>query len=138
MQSLTIGQLAAQACVNVQTIRYYERCGLLADPNRTESGYRIYLPEMIQQVQFIKQAQKLGFTLREIAVLLTLSVHSTDVCQDVRQRAESKIQEIDTKISAFYVIRQALQQLITACNERQLTKTCPLLDALQNDRGEDR
>jgi len=138
MKLLTIGQLATQAHVNVQTIRYYERCGLLTAPYRLESGYRIYPPDAIQRIRFIKQAQKLGFTLHEIADLLALSVQSEDVCDDVRQRAEAKIQELDTKIGLLLDMRQILQQLVTDCNQRQLTPTCPLLDALQTHIGETR
>ncbi len=136
MKLLTIGQLATQARVNVQTIRYYERCGLLTAPARLESGYRIYSPDVIRRIRFIKQAQKLGFTLYEIADLLALSVQSEDVCDDVRQRADAKIQELDAKMGLLLAMRQVLQQLVTDCSQRQLTTICPLLDALQTQLGE--
>ena len=128
MKLLTIGQLATQAHVNVQTIRYYERCGLLTTLYRLESGYRIYPPDALQRIRFIKQAKKLGFTLHEIADLLALSAQSEGVCDDVRQRAEAKIQEFDAKVELMLNMRRALQQLVTDCNQRQLTPTCPLLN----------
>lgn len=136
MKLLTIGQLAAQAHVNIQTIRYYERCGLLPIPSRLESGYRIYSSDTIRQIRFIKQAQKLGFTLQEIVDLLALSAQSEDVCDDVRQHAEAKIQELDAKIELLLVMHQALEQLVQDCKQRQVTAICPLLDALQTQIGE--
>ena len=108
----------------------------MAASARLESGYRIYSPAAIRRIRFIKQAQKLGFTLHEIADLLALSVQSEDVCDDVRQRADAKIQELDAKMGLLLAMRQVLQQLVTDCSQRQLTTICPLLDALQTQPGE--
>lgn len=133
MSKLRIGQVAKAAGVNIETIRYYERCGLLADPGRRESGYRAYPPEAVARVRFIKRGQQLGFTLREIAELLTLRVDDTSACDQVRAQAETKLAEIDARIADLLRIRHALAMLAAACAHGGPTGECPLLDALEHE-----
>lgn len=133
MGGLRIGQVAHAAGVNIETIRYYERCGLLADPGRRESGYRAYPPDTVARVQFIKRAQQLGFTLREIAGLLALRVDAETTCDQVREQAEAKLVEIDAKIADLQQIRGALARLAAACAQGGPAGECPLLDALEHE-----
>jgi MerR family mercuric resistance operon transcriptional regulator len=130
MSKLRIGQVAQAAGVNIETIRYYERCGLLADPGRRESGYRAYPPETVARVRFITRGQQLGFTLREIAGLLALRVDAASTCEQVRAQAEIKLAEIDARIADLQRIRHALATLAAACAHGGPTGDCPLLDAL--------
>lgn len=131
METLTIGQLAKNAGVNVETIRYYERRGLIPEPPRRESGYRHYGPDFVVRIQFIKRAQELGFSLNEIAELLALRVDSNTVCSDVKQRAEVKIADIEAKIQTLQQMKQALVTLVAVCNENGTTGECPILETLE-------
>lgn len=117
--------------MNVETIRYYERRGLLPAPPRLYSGYRQYSPGDARRVLFIKRAQRLGFTLREVSELLHLRVDPYTTCADVRRRAETKIAEIGEKIRELEAMRQALAKLATACAGFGPSSECPILDALE-------
>lgn len=131
MKPLTISQLANRAKVNIETIRYYERRGLIPEPPRRESGYRQYAPEFVTRIQFIKRAQALGFSLNEIAELLALRVDTDTACNEVRKRAENKIASIEGKIQTLQKMKQALEALIVVCNENGTTGECPILEALE-------
>src|SRR2546421_1088882 len=98
MERLTISKVAKEAGVNLETIRYYENEGVLPKPPRTHSGYRIFSLDAVKQLRFIKHAQELGFSLKEIKELLTLQVRPGSCCADVRQKAEAKILDVDEKI----------------------------------------
>ncbi len=128
--TMTIGQLAGQAGVNVQTVRYYERRGLLTPVARRESGYREFLPIDVRRIRFIKNAQRLGFTLQEITDLLQLRIADEEACESVRDRAESKIKEISVKLSELRRMKKTLETLVLACEDRRMTDECPILDAL--------
>lgn len=128
---LTIGRIARGAGTGVETIRFYERQGLLAKPARTTSGYRSYSPEVIRRLRFISHAKELGFSLREIKELLSLRVTAGKSCGDVRQRAGEKIAEIDLRIAALARMKQALVKLSAACSGKGPVATCPILDALE-------
>jgi Hg(II)-responsive transcriptional regulator len=128
---MRIGQIASQASVNIQTLRYYERRGLLPSPGRGSSGYRDYEPDAVDRVRFIKHAQALGFTLHEIAELLALRVRSDRACARVEARGESAIARIDEKLAQLHRIRDALTRLVTACRRQDLTGECPILHALE-------
>ena len=130
--SLTIGQTAAAADVNVQTIRYYERRGLLAAPQRTVSGYRQYAPDVVQRLRFIEHAQQLGFSLSEIQDLLALRIRHTRACDAVERKTRQKIALVVRKIDDLQRIRRTLEQLAAACASRQPTDDCPILDALED------
>lgn len=129
--TLTIGNLADQAAVNVQTLRYYERRGLLPAPPRTDGGYRQYPPDSVARVRFIKRAQLLGFSLKEIAELLDLRVHPRRSCSDMRRKAVAKRTEIDQKIRSLKDLRAALDDLIEACDSNTPTKECPIIESLE-------
>lgn len=108
MNILSIGQVARRAGVGVETVRYYEREGLLEEPPRRASGYRQYSEQVVKRLHFIKRAQKLGFSLKEITELLQLRVDAQTACEEVRQHAEAKIAEVDRKLIELQRMRQAL------------------------------
>ena len=128
---LTIGKLAERAHVNRETVRYYERCRLLPRPPRSVSGYRVFAQDAVQRLRFIRHAQQLGFSLREIRELLALRVRSVDTCQRVRERAQDKIADIERKIEALQQMRRVLGELVSACTGRRKTEECPILDSLE-------
>lgn len=131
MSPLTVSRLAQAAGVNPQTVRYYERRGLLPAPPRTESGYRLYPEEAVVRLRFIKQAQELGFSLEEIQELLALRVDASTSCAQVQARAQTKIQEIDAKIRQLQAMQAALADLVAACEQGGTEGECPFLDALE-------
>jgi Hg(II)-responsive transcriptional regulator len=133
---LTIGQLARKARVNIETIRYYERRGLLPRPRRAVSGYRQYSSEHVAHVSFIKRAQRLGFSLKEIAELLSLKLRPGTTCSDVRTKAETKIVEINRRITNLQIMLATLTHLTTCCREDIPATACPILDALSRLDGE--
>ena len=126
---LTIGKLAKQANVTIETIRYYQRRGLLIEPDKPASGYRQYPVATIARIHFIKRAQQSGFTLKEISELLSLD---SEQCEDVRILAERKHQQINQQIENLTVLRNALDELVTACIEDQSLNHCFLIDAFSN------
>lgn len=135
---LSIGKVAAQAGVNVQTLRYYERSGLLQPPPRRVSGYRAYGPDAVHVVRFIKQAQRLGFTLGEISDLLLLRAGTAGSCADARNIAELKIADIDRRIAQLAAMRTSLQELVATCGAGKRTG-CAIVEALDlAARGEGR
>lgn len=137
MRTLTIGQLAKETHVGVETIRYYERRGLLPEPPRRESGYRQFPPEAVRRIGFIKRAQNLGFTLREISRLLAFSDGQEAGCEDVRQFALEKIREIETKIDHFVKLRQVLLDLVGKCQGEGPLTDCPIIESLTEDLKEE-
>lgn len=130
MKSLTIGQVARTAGVGIETVRFYEREGLLAKPARTLSGYRQFDEEVIARLQFIQRAKELGFTLNEIRELFSLRVDPDTSCEDVRARAEVKIADIEDKIKILQRMKKALVRLTLECCEKGGGSECPILDAL--------
>lgn len=135
-EPMRIGELARRAGVNVQTVRYYERRGLLHDPRDRAAGYREYTPATLDRLRFIKRAQELGFTLAEITELLALRLDPHTEAADVKARAQAKIAEIDHKIHDLEHIRDALTHLAGLCRGGHgPTGECPLLDALGPIRG---
>jgi MerR family mercuric resistance operon transcriptional regulator len=137
MKSFTIGQLAKEAHVGVETIRYYERRGLLPEPPRRESGYRQFPLEAIQRIRFIKRAQNLGFSLKEIGQLLALSDGQQAGCEDVRQFALEKVREIETKIVHFTKLREILLDLAGKCRGDGPLTECPIIESLTEDLKEE-
>ena len=130
MESLTIGQLAQRAGVGVETIRFYEREGLISEPPRRPSGYRDYPLETVARIVFIRRAKHLGFTLKEINELLDLRVRPRRNCSQVKQSADAKIADIEGKIASLRRMRRALKDLTRACEERTPTTECPILASL--------
>jgi len=136
--SLTIGRLAKLAEVNIETIRYYERRGLLPEPSRTDAGYRLYGEESVARLRFIKQAQALGFTLEEIGELLALRVDAATSCGEVRHRAERKVADVAEKLRSLQAIQRALMELIAACAQGGPEGECPFLMSLEKHIQESR
>jgi MerR family transcriptional regulator, copper efflux regulator len=127
---MKIGELAETAGVNVQTVRFYERRGLLPAPERTESGYRSYDEPDLLRLRFILRAKVLGFTLTEIRELLGLRVDPDRTVDDVRQRALAKIADTETKIRGLERIRSALRRLVDACDAHDSIEQCALMHAI--------
>lgn len=136
--SLLIGDVAAKAGVNVQTLRYYEKRGILGRPQRTRSGYRTYPPETVRIIRFIKRAQELGFTLEEIEGLLRLRTMKGVDKRNVRDLAASKVREIQTKIRQLDAMAAALGQLVNTCTCELGVVPCPILEALEDPRDSER
>lgn len=130
MQGLSIGELARRAGVGVETLRFYERQELLAEPRRTASGYRDYDPGSVDRVRFIRKAKALGFTLREIRELLALSCDAAATCGDVRCQAEAKVADVEARIRELQRIRRALLDLAADCQGDAPAASCPFLDRL--------
>lgn len=135
METLTIGQVAKLARIGIETVRFYEREGLIAEPPRRDSGYREYPPDVVARLTFIKRAQDLGFSLKEIAELLELRLHPEKPCSEVKERALSKISDIEAKIKDLKRMRGALVQLTESCIEDKRLSECPILDAFESKRN---
>ena len=123
MKTLTIGKLANEAAVRVETIRFYERKGLLKKPS-AKSGFRQYPIEDIQKIRFIKRAQELGFTLKEVQELLRMNTNPKATCGDVQKLAEIKLQEIEEKIRDLQKMRAALMKIDRACEDSKEAVAC--------------
>ena len=128
--SLTIGAVAKRVGVAIDTIRYYEREGLLPEPLRRASGYRSYDESAIAQLHFIRRAKLLGFTLEEIRDLLALSADRQRGVKAVKQRAQQRLAAIDTRIAELQRVRDGLEQLVEACPGHGAPEQCPILRAL--------
>ena len=126
----TIGVLAKAAEVNIETIRYYQRVGLITEPAKPLQGYRIYPSATLNRIKFIKRAQQLGFSLAEIAELLELGEGS---CNDVRQRAEEKKAHIEQQIRDLNNLRNTLTDLISSCKKNSDSHHCTIVETLAAD-----
>ncbi len=133
-EKLKTGEVAAKAGVNVQTLRYYERRGLLKEPERRSSGYREYEPDAVRLVRFIKRSQELGFTLKEIEELLRFREDRRASCADVRAAAQAKIEDIERKVENLRAMKRALAVLVKSCSSEGSTRECPILEALDDNR----
>lgn len=133
MKTMTISKAARQAGVGVETIRFYERKGLISQPAKPlDGGFRDYPPLTVERIRFIRQAQELGFSLREAGELLLLRADPSTDAQNVRARATAKLAEVEDKISRLGHMREALNTLIQACPGRGALRQCTILDALAN------
>lgn len=130
--NLTIGQVAREAGVGVETVRFYEREGLLEEPIRRASGYRQFDQSAVARLRFVKQAQRLGFTLREIKDLLALKLDPDSTRAQVRERAEAKVADIEERISDLKRMKKALLPLIRACDGKGKLEGCPILAAIDS------
>ncbi len=129
--TLTIGQVAQLAGVGVETVRFYERQGLVEDPPRTKSGYRQYSSGVIDRIRFIKQSRALGFSLKETKELLNLRLKTKSTRGEVKKRAEAKMAEINEKIQSLKRMEDALRKLVAACSGNGPAIESPILDALE-------
>lgn len=132
-ETMTAGNVAKQARIKIDTIRYYERRGLLPRSPRSAAGYRILTEATIQRLRFIKHAKGLGFTLREVKQLLDLRVTAAATCADVRQKAEAKVSDMEDKIRSLQAMKRALRQLVAACTADGLARECSFLTNLNRD-----
>ena len=130
---LKTGELAREAGVNVETIRFYERKGLLPEPPRRSSGYREYPIAAVRRIRFIQRAKGLGFTLREIKGLLELRVDPDTTCNEVRERATEKIADVKRKIADLRKIEKALCKLTDSCSGSGPKGDCPILVHLETN-----
>ena len=131
----SIGTVSAQTDIGIETIRFYEKKGLLKTPARTPGGYRQYDDEAIQRLLFITRAKALGFTLKEISELLSLQLNSKSRCSDVKKKAQERLHDIDKRISSLQRMRKALNKLVRACDGQGRTDDCPILEALEKSGG---
>lgn len=137
LETLTIGELARRAGVGVDTIRFYEREGLVAEPDRSpSSGYRQYAPQAVQRVRFIRHAKELGFTLKEVQELLDLRVDPSSTCADVRRRAQEKVAAIEQRIASLERMRTALRRLAARCQGGGPVTECPILEELARQEAD--
>lgn len=137
MNGLTIGKVAKSAGLGIETVRFYEREGLIEPPARTEANYRIYPQRDILRLRFIKRAKSLGFTLKEIKDLLSLRHDPQATKADVKQQTEAKIHDIELKIRDLTRIKEILESLDESCDGHGPTSDCPILDALETGHGVD-
>jgi Hg(II)-responsive transcriptional regulator len=130
MAALRTAQVAKLAGVNVETLRFYERKGILPQPPRRSSGYREYPPETVERVRFIKRAQELGFSLKEVQDLLALRETAGAKSGRVRKVAEARLEEIGDKIRDLEAMRQSLTELLSACDGKKPVSSCPIIESL--------
>ena len=137
MQILTIGKAAQEAGVNIETVRFYERRGLIERPPNGK-GYRVYSPDQVARIRFIKEAQQIGFSLSEIADLLALRADPAAECSVVRLQAVAKLDEVKRKIEQLHAVGDALETLIAACPGQGGLQGCSIMDALTLRSGKPR
>ena len=134
MRYLKIGELASRTEISVETLRYYESEGLLPEPKRSDGGYRLYTPDDVHRVRFIRRARAMDFSLREVGELLSLQVdreHAT--CGEVKQLAQQKLAAIETKMAELRKMEAALKQITDACEGGDTSAVhCTILNALES------
>jgi MerR family copper efflux transcriptional regulator len=133
MNTLSIGQLAKRADVAIDTVRYYERSGLLRPADRLPSGYRRYGEVELKRLRFIRRAKALGFTLEEVRELLALG--SRESIAEIKRAAESKLEDLDRRLAELQRIRQGLCELVDACPGHGRADACPILNALTREEA---
>jgi len=132
-EPLTIGRLAREAGINLETVRFYERRGLLPKPPRSASGYRLFPADAARRLRFIKRAQDLGFSLREIQELLFLRMSSGAANIEMRKRTVAKIADIEEKIKTLDSMRETLLKLASSCDSCVPLSKCPILESLDRE-----
>ena len=133
---MKIGEVAKRAEIGIETIRYYERQGLLAEPQRRPSGYRQYDESVVHRLQFIRRTKDLGFTLAEIKDLLDLRFDTTTRCEHIQHRAGLKIADIEEKIRSLQKMKRSLKKIISGCEGKDSIKDCPLLEGIEEPHHE--
>ena len=129
------GEVARQTGVNIQTLRYYERRGLLPEPPRRDSGYRLYDQRAVNVVQFIKRAQSVGFSLNEVEALLELAAGGPENCDAALEVARQRIAELDRRIADLRAMRASLRSLMATCERPREERDCPLIHSLAVSGG---
>ena len=133
VEGFTIGRLASEVGVNLETVRFYEREGLLEKPPRNRVGYRMYPAASTRRLRFIKRAKDLGFSLNEIRELLALRASPPATCTEIRQFAETKLVEVEGKIRTLESMRESLRNLVNSCPGEVPLSDCPILECLDGD-----
>ena len=131
MTLLNIGQVAKQTDVTVETIRFYEKQGLISTPQRSDSGYRQYTTDSVKRLRFIQHAKDVGFTLKDIGELLALRQEPGASCTEIKLCTLQKIEEVDQKIKDLNRIREALARMIMKCSGQGVLSECPILEELE-------
>ncbi len=131
MSLLNIGHVANQTGVTVETVRFYEKQGLIEPPERSETGYRRYPEDTVKRVRFIQRAKEAGFTLNEVGELLALRREPGTSCGDIKMRAARKIEAVDQKIRDLEHIREALVRMVMKCSGDGSLSECPILEELE-------
>jgi Hg(II)-responsive transcriptional regulator len=126
-------EVAERAGVNTQTLRYYERRGLLVEPPRSPAGYRDYPPAAVEVLRFVKRSQELGFMLADVGELLALAEGGPQSCETARALAEAHIAELERKIADLQRMRASLAALVETCRRPRAHRSCPLLDAIGSE-----
>lgn len=134
---MTIGQLSKSTGIDSQTIRYYERIGVLEIPDRTESNYRDYNPSFVTKLNFINRAKNIGFTLNDIKILLDLANGNLNSCAEVRIFAQSRLGKIREQILHLQAMEQTLMQLVDQCRSNEPISECPILESLTEAKMEE-
>ena len=137
MAEMKISELAKRGGVTVETIRFYQRKGLIDRPVRPLSGFRTYSEESLARVRFIRSAKELGFSLKEIAELLSLRLHLNASCLAVKEQAQDKISDIERKMAVLGRMKAALSDLVESCSGKGPMRKCPILDSLEGNRKGD-
>jgi DNA-binding transcriptional MerR regulator len=127
MAAMKIGEISKRSGASVETIRYYEREGLLLEPERRPSGYRQYDESTLERLEYIRRAKDLGFTLAEIRELLELSFRADAGCEHILQRAEAKVGSIEKKIRSLQQMKRSLEKIMRNCRSKSSPVDCPLL-----------
>lgn len=133
MKPFTIGHLAREAGINIETVRYYEQEGLLPKATRSASGYRLFSVNAAQRLRFIRRAQELGFSLKEIRELLALRLSPKTSCGEVRKRAEAKVADIEAKIKSLQSMSKSLRKLTQSCSGEAPISECPIMGCLDGE-----
>jgi len=128
---MKIGELAARGAVSVQTVRFYERKGLLEPPTRSSGGFRLYEPEVVDRLLFIRDGQELGFTLAEISELLSLRAENEASCEQIRIVANKRIEALEAKIQQLERMRATLHRLASVCPGDAPAGECPVITFLE-------
>jgi len=127
MKSMKIGEVSKLSGTRIETIRFYEKEGLLLEPERRPSGYRQYDASTVERLEYIRQSKELGFTLAEIRELLELSFVSQSCCDHIRQRADAKIADIESKIRTLQQMKRSLGKIVAQCRNKNSADSCPLV-----------
>ena len=127
---MTIGVLAHKSETDAQTIRYYERLGLMSEPERTESNYRLYNEDAVFRLRFIRRAKEIGFSLNDIKVLLSMADGKVRGCDEVREFAANRLDKIQSQIRNLKSMERTLSNLVSQCVNLKTLKDCPILDEL--------
>jgi MerR family transcriptional regulator, mercuric resistance operon regulatory protein len=135
---LAIGSLAKQTGANVETIRYYERIGLLPAPGRSAGGYRLYRTDHAKRLNFVRRARTLGFPIAEVRTLLRLADERKRPCAEVRVVADAHLKDVEAKIADLRAMQRVLKETVARCADGRTGTDCPLIDALYRDGSADR